>query len=73
MSRETSHLVVETVGGRWFIVSSLWDRTDTQLISIERYTGRLLYTGQYGIDLFDSSRDALEKISMGKKILKSVV
>eukprot|EP01080_Neovahlkampfia_damariscottae_P005190 gene5190-8796_t len=70
--RETSHLVVETVGGRWFLISSLANKQDTQLITIERYTGRLLYTGQKGIDLFSTPREALEKVSMGKKILKTV-
>jgi hypothetical protein len=31
-----------------------------------------LYTGQYGVDLFDTPKEALERVSMGKKILKSV-
>lgn len=71
--KETQHLVVETVGGRWFIVSSLFNKKDTTVITIERYTGRLLFTGQSGIDIFPSPKDALERISMGKKILKNVM
>lgn len=55
-----------------FIVSSMCHREDTQLIAIERYTGKLVYTGQPGIDLFANPRDALESISRGQKFFKSV-
>ncbi len=55
-----------------YIVSSLCSREDTQIITIERYTGKLLYTGQKGVDLFANQRESLQKISFGKKTLKSI-
>ncbi|KAL9658605.1 hypothetical protein ABK040_006142 [Willaertia magna] len=70
--RETQHLIIETSNGSFFIVSSLSRRKDTQLITIERYTGQLIYNAQPNIDLFHSTQDALKYISKGKKNIKSV-
>lgn len=53
-------------------MSSLCDRSDTQVFTIERYTGRLLYTGQPGVDLFHSPRDALIYLTKKKPIIKNI-
>lgn len=70
--RETQHLIVETDNGGFHIISSLSRRRDTQIITIEKYTGQLLYTGHPGVDLFYSPQDALKFLSKDKKNIKNV-
>lgn len=70
--RETQHLIVETESGSFHIISSLSRRRDTQIITIERYTGQLLYTGQPNVDLFSTPQDALKFLAKDKKNIKSV-
>ncbi|KAG2375030.1 hypothetical protein C9374_010034 [Naegleria lovaniensis] len=70
--RETQHLIVETESGSFHIISSLSRRRDTQIITIERYTGQLLYTGQPNVDLFSNPQEALKFLAKDKKNIKSV-
>ena len=56
-----------------YIISSLGDRNDTQVFTIERYTGKILYTGQPGIDLFNTPRDALTYLTKKRAVIRNLV
>eukprot|EP00727_Mastigamoeba_balamuthi_P007855 m51a1_g3690 putative probable phosphoinositide phosphatase sac9-like (1382) ;mRNA; r:344780-350053 len=74
-ARATSHVIVETTLGEFFIVSSLSGRADTQLIAIEPRTGALRYRHQPQLDLFDSAEDALNHVTvtMGRFVKSQLV
>lgn len=57
--RDTEVIVVETEENNFFLIFSLSTRKDTQIIKIEEYTGKLIYNGIYGEDLFSSQLEAL--------------
>eukprot|EP00761_Pharyngomonas_kirbyi_P010055 gb/GECH01010073.1/.p1 GENE.gb/GECH01010073.1/~~gb/GECH01010073.1/.p1 ORF type:complete len:1568 (+),score=218.06 gb/GECH01010073.1/:1-4704(+) len=72
-SKRTTHFIVKTVYGDWYIVSSLGHRNDSMVINIDRHTGTLVYTGQPGIDLFKEPRDALDYISPRRNMIQSIL
>ena len=62
MSKCSRHFVIKDIFGEHFIVSSLAQRSDVQIITIEGTTGDLLYTATPGVDLFSTLDGALETI-----------
>lgn len=59
----SSHLIVQTTTGHWYIISTLFNRTDTQVIHIERYTGQLVYNPFPHDGLFASPKEAIKSIA----------
>ncbi|KAJ5076309.1 phosphoinositide phosphatase sac9-related [Anaeramoeba ignava] len=68
--RKAKQVVVETLDGEFFIVSSLSTRKDTQIFSIDPVTGIIHYSGIQGIDLFGTYTQAVKTFFANKKIKK---
>ncbi|KAJ6249655.1 hypothetical protein M0813_17078 [Anaeramoeba flamelloides] len=67
--RETTHLICHSVKQRFFIISSLCTRNDTQIIEIEQICGRLKYLGIQGHDLFKNEKEAINYLTeIGHKV-----
>eukprot|EP01059_Diplonema_ambulator_P032060 TRINITY_DN60_c0_g4_i1.p1 TRINITY_DN60_c0_g4~~TRINITY_DN60_c0_g4_i1.p1 ORF type:complete len:1424 (+),score=350.62 TRINITY_DN60_c0_g4_i1:35-4273(+) len=60
---QSKHVLVKDAFERYFIVSCLVKRNDTQVISIEGVTGRLHYTSTPGVDLFSTYDEAMRSIN----------
>ncbi|KAH9726910.1 putative phosphoinositide phosphatase SAC9 [Citrus sinensis] len=66
-SRQTSVIVVTLDTGEVYIVTSLYSRTDTQVIYVDPTTGALRYHGNWGYDVFGSENEALDYITNGSR------
>ena len=69
--RDSEILFLETFGGSFCLICTLPTKSSTQVINIERYTGRLVFQGIFGKDVFNSSKDALQKIGGDQKCVKN--
>ncbi|KAJ6247804.1 phosphoinositide phosphatase sac9-related [Anaeramoeba flamelloides] len=70
---KTTHLIVRTTNGALYIVSSLFHRNDTQIISVDPITGTLSYHGLQGIDLFQNERKALDFILQQNRTIEEKI
>ncbi|KAJ5067526.1 phosphoinositide phosphatase sac9-related [Anaeramoeba ignava] len=68
--RQTKHTLLETTSGEYFIISSLSTRRDTQVITIDPYTGSLHYFARQGVDLFKSETQAIDTLFKEHRTLK---
>ncbi|KAK9205665.1 hypothetical protein WN943_015933 [Citrus x changshan-huyou] len=66
-SRQTSVIVVTLDTGEVYIVTSLYSRTDTQVIYVDPTTGALRYHGNWGYDVFGSENEAVDYITNGSR------
>lgn len=66
-SRQTSVIVVTLDTGEVYIVTSLYSRTDTQVIYVDPTTGALRYHGKWGYDVFGSENEAVDYITNGSR------
>ncbi|KAJ9444143.1 putative phosphoinositide phosphatase SAC9 [Diplonema papillatum] len=67
----SQHLVLKDGFGRYYIVSSLASRNDTQVIAIEGVTGRFHYSATPGVDMFPTAEDAIESFSRSEIVCEA--